>query len=247
MESNLGFESVITSSTNAMTRSFLAENSPYYLNAAKFGYTTFDERWKFEFLVSNGWQTMTNGNLSFGHTIQFRPNEKWTINSSSFAGNILQPEIPGSANLVNYNRLFHNFYIRRETKKATITFGFDAGVDRDQIKNSSRNWRALIAQYSHKITEKLTVNFRGEYFSDPTETVAVLPGVGAVDAFGFSINTDFQIHEIIQLRLEARYIYNTPPESPAIGPPVGLNPLLGFRQEYLFIGTSLSIDLWNHK
>ena len=246
MESNLGFESVISTTTNAMTRSLLAENSPYYLNAAKLGYTTFDERWKFELLVSNGWQTMTNGNLSFGHTIQFHPNKRWTLNSSSFIGKIVQPIFPGSNNIANYNRLFHNFYFQRETEKSTITVGFDAGVDIGEINNFTRSWRAFIGQYAHKLSEKLTVIFRGEYFSDPSETVAVLPGVGAVDAFGFSINTDYQIHEIIHFRLEARYIYNTPPTPPAIGPPIGIDPLLGFRQEYLFLGTSLSIDLWNH-
>jgi hypothetical protein len=247
MESNLGFESVISTTTNAMTRSLLAENSPYYLNAAKLGYTTFDERWKFELLVSNGWQTMTNGNLSFGHTIQFHPNHNWTINSSSFAGRITLPSFPESSNFMKHDRFFHNFYFKRETNQSTLTFGFDAGVDINIINGISKKWSALIAQYAVHLTEKLTVNARGEYYSDPNETVAILPGVGAVDVFGFSINTDFKMHDIIQLRLEARYIYNTTPTPPAIGPPIGINPLLGFRQEYLFFGTSLSIDLWNHE
>ena len=86
MESNLGFESVIGPKNWMMTRSLLAENSPYYLNNAKLTYTTKNEKWMLSGLFSNGWQIMVDGHPSFGHQIQCYPNKKWTINSSSFIG-----------------------------------------------------------------------------------------------------------------------------------------------------------------
>lgn len=246
MESNLGFESVIGTSNQAMTRGLLAESSPYYLNAAKLGYTTHNEKWLFELLASNGWQKMTFGYPSFGHTVQYHPNEKWTINSSSFIGKVYvlldfpyEPFTIGSLN----NRLFHNFYVKRETEKTSIIFGVDFGRDTRWNQSKPLFWEAYIAQFSYSFTKKISATIRGEYFYDPHEVISIYPGYSVLDIFGFSANIDFQLHELIQLRLEGRYLQNREPSFGIFPPP---NLYLNVPTEFLFIGTSISIDLWNH-
>ncbi len=54
--SHIGFESTIGAKTWNMTRSILAENSPYYLSGAKISYTSDNEKWFLSGLVLNGWQ-----------------------------------------------------------------------------------------------------------------------------------------------------------------------------------------------
>ncbi len=245
MESNLGFESVIGTSNQAMTRGLLAESSPYYLNAAKLGYTTHNEKWHFELLASNGWQKITFGHPSFGHTIQYHPNKKWTINSSSFIGQLrVQIDYPWSEypTFTVNERIYHNFYAKRETDKTSLIFGADFGRD-ETLNNKIANWQAYIAQFSYSFTEKISATIRGEYFSDPSEVISIYPGYSFLDIFGLSANIDFQLHELIQLRLEGRYMQN---RETSVGIFPSPNLYVDAPMEFLFIGSSISIDLWNH-
>ena len=245
MESNLGFESVIGTSNRTMTRGLLAESSPYYLNAAKLGYTSHNEKWHLELLASNGWQRMTSGQTSFGHTIQYHPNEKWTINSSSFIGDVRvqidYPWLQYPAYTLN-ERIFHNFFVKRETDRTSLVLGADFGRDRTS-NNKIVNWEAYVVQFSYGFTEKISATLRGEYFSDPNEVISIYPGYSTLDVLGASFNLDLQLHDLIQLRLEARYLRN---RESSIGIFPFPDPYMNVPMEFLLIGTSISIDLWNH-
>jgi hypothetical protein len=245
MESNLGFESVISTSNRTLSRGLLAENSPYYLNAAKLSYTTHNEKWHLELLASNGWQRMTSGQPSLGHTLQYHPNEKWTINSSSFIGDVrVQIYYPWSEypTYTLNERVFHNFYVKRETDKISLILGADFGRDRT-LNNTIVNWEAYVAQFSYAFTEKISATIRGEHFSDPSEVISIYPGYSTLDVLGASFNLDLQLHDLIQLRLEARYLRN---RETSIGIVPIPDPYANVPMEFLLIGTSLSIDLWNH-
>ncbi|MEO6038456.1 MAG: outer membrane beta-barrel protein, partial [Saprospiraceae bacterium] len=54
--SHIGFESAIGKDCWTLTRSILADNSPFYAAGAKLSYTTANQKWFFSGLLLNGWQ-----------------------------------------------------------------------------------------------------------------------------------------------------------------------------------------------
>ena len=66
----------------ALTRSILADNTPYYESGAKITYTSDNSKWFFSGLVLNGWQHIQrpdgNNTPAFGTQITFTPNDKVT-------------------------------------------------------------------------------------------------------------------------------------------------------------------------
>ena len=108
MPSHIGFESAISKDCWNLTRSILAENSPYYEAGIKVSYKSRSQKWYLAALVLNGWQRIRriygNNTLSFGTHVSYLPTDKLIINSSSFIGN----DKPDSVKLWRY---FHNMAI----------------------------------------------------------------------------------------------------------------------------------------
>lgn len=74
---HIGFESAIGADCFTLTRSMMAENSPYFETGAKLSYSADNGKWDMAILVLNGWQRMqrVEGNTTpaFGHQLTFRP------------------------------------------------------------------------------------------------------------------------------------------------------------------------------
>ena len=105
--SHIGSESAVSKDCWTLTRSILAENSPYFETGLKISSTSDNEKWFFSALLLNGWQRMQridgNNMPAFGHQLTYKPNAKVTLNSSSFIGS----DSPDSTRQMRY---FHNFY-----------------------------------------------------------------------------------------------------------------------------------------
>lgn len=235
--SHIGFESAIGANCWNMTRSILAENSPYFLSGAKISYTSDNEQWFLSGLIVNGWQRMQrvpgNQTPAFGHQITWTPSEKITLNSSSFIGS----DTPDEERLMRY---FHNFYGQFQLNdRLGLIAGFDIGAQQ-QAKGSSdyHVWYApvLIARYA--ATEKLAFAARAEYYSDEGEviipvSIGTVPSTG-FQTFGYSINMDVNVTENVIWRLEAR-TFNSEKEA------IFLDRNAIPSQNNSFVGTSLSI------
>lgn len=201
--SHIGFESAIGADCWNMTRSILAENSPYYLSGAKISYTSDDDRWFLSGLILNGWQRIQrvpgNQTPAFGHQITWTPNEKITLNSSSFIGS----DTPDSTRQMRY---FHNFYGQFQfNEKFGLIAGFDIGAEQKGKGGSEYNtWYSpvLIARYTP--TEKLAFAARAEYYSDQGEVIVSTGTPNGFQTFGYSINMDVRVMENVLWRLEAR-------------------------------------------
>ena len=91
MPSHIGFESAIGKDCANLTRSILADNSPYYEAGVKIGYTSKSEKWYLAAMYLNGWQRIQkidgNQTPAFGTQITYKPNAKTTLNWSTYAGN----------------------------------------------------------------------------------------------------------------------------------------------------------------
>lgn len=207
MPSHIGFESAIGKDCWNLTRSILADNSPYFETGVKLGYTNKNEKWYLAAMYLNGWQRIQKLNSdqspAFGSQITFKPNKKYTFNWSTFIGE------DGNDSIDN-GRFFNNFYGQfQATKKLGIIFGFDIGVQQKPrttlfIGDGVSTWYAPIAIIRFQTTTKTKLAIRGEYFRDQDEVIIPVPSANGFDVIGFSINYDYNLNENALFRLEAR-------------------------------------------
>jgi hypothetical protein len=203
MPSHIGFESAVGKDNWTVTRSIVADNSPYYEAGAKLGYTSKNEKWYFAAMYLNGWQRIqrVDGNSApaFGTQITFKPSSSVTLNYSTFAGN----DKPDSVRLMRY---YHNVYgIFNVSDKFGITAGFDYGMEqKEKGKNKLNNWYTgvVILKYSPDKTNSIAL--RGEYFQDENGVIIATGTPEGFKTFGWSVNYDRQLFANAVWRLELR-------------------------------------------
>lgn len=203
MPSHIGYESAISKDNWALTRSIAAENSPYYEAGAKITCTTRNEKLILSGLVLNGWQRIqrpeANNTPAFGTQLTVRPNNKTTLNWSTFIGN----DKPDS---VKQWRYFNNFYgIFQFNDRLGLTLSLDIGQEQQDKGSSSLNtW------YTPTIVVRFTPNTiwaiaaRGEYYSDEKGVIISTGTTNGFKTIGASLNIDRKINETFWWRTEVR-------------------------------------------
>ena len=202
--SHIGFESAVSRDCWGLTRSMLAENSPYYETGAKVTFVTNNNKWLLSCLVLNGWQHIQrpdgNNTPAFGTQILFTPNEKLTLNYSTFIGN----DKPDIKKLMRY---FHNVYgVFHVSEKLHLTAGFDFGMEQKATGSTDYNqWYSpvLIARYI--FDDKWSVTGRGEFYSDPDGVIIATNTENGFQTLGYSLNVDYHITENAVWRMEGRF------------------------------------------
>lgn len=203
MPSHIGFESAIGKDNWTLTRSLLAENSPYFEAGLKLGYTTRDEKLYISGMYLNGWQRIQrvdgNSTPAFGTQITYKPTGSITLNYSTFIGN----DKPDSLKQMRY---FHNVYgIFQLTNQFGIIAGFDFGNEQKE-KGSSRynSWYTpvLIARFSP--SDRFRIAARGEYYADKNGVIISTGSDNGFKTFGYSLNVDYLPVENVVWRVEAR-------------------------------------------
>lgn len=201
--SHIGFESAIGKDCWNLTRSILADNSPYYESGVKISYTSDDKKWFLSGLILNGWQRIkrinANNTLAFGHQITFKPNSKITVNSSSFVGS----DMPDSTCQMRY---FHNLYGQFQvTEKFGLIAGFDIGIQQKSKKSNNYNtWLSPVLIIKYSPTEKISIVARGEYYSDAKQVIVTTGTNNGFKTYGYSLNVDYQIINNVIWRIEGR-------------------------------------------
>ncbi len=168
--SHIGFESAIGKDCWNLTRSILADNSPYYESGLKFSFTSKSEKWFISALILNGWQRIQrqsgNSAPAFGHQITFKPTSKLSVKSSSFAGS----NTPDSIRKMRY---FHNFYAKYQiSKKIGMLAGFDLGFEQKNKKSTNYNsWLSPVLIIKYSPSEKVNMAARGEFYMDKNQVI----------------------------------------------------------------------------
>lgn len=203
MPSHIGFESAIGKDCANLTRSILADNSPYYEAGVKLGYTSASEKWYLAAMYLNGWQRIQkidgNQTPAFGTQITYKPSAKTTLNWSTYAGNE-QPD-----NLRKY-RYFHNLYGQfKISEKTTFTTGFDIGSQQSANKSQKYDiWFSPVVIVQYKPTAKIQVAARGEYYDDEKGVIIASGTPNGFKTYGFSANFDYLVADNVMFRIEAR-------------------------------------------
>jgi hypothetical protein len=207
--SHIGFESAISSENWTLTRSLLADNSPYYFTGAKLTYTP-NDRWIAVGLIYNGWQRIQrlagNSLPSFGTQLRFSPNKDIIINWSTFIGT----ESPDSTRKMRY---FNNFYLQQSlSEKVGLIAGFDIGTEQ-QFKNNASYfiWYAYSLILKHQLTEQFSYAIRAEYYSDKNNVIIPIESGERFRSQGFSITIDYAPVENVMLRIESRWLKSPQP------------------------------------
>jgi hypothetical protein len=204
MPSHIGFESAISMDCWTLTRSMLAENSPYFLSGAKMTYKPSDKL-EMAALVINGWQRIQrlNGNsmLSYGTQIKWTPSKKASFNWSTFIGT----NDPDSTRRMRY---FNNFYGQFQlSEKVGLITGFDIGIQQESKGNTDyKGWFSPVIIGQMKLSKNLKTAIRVEYYQDAT---GIMIPTGTSNGFmtsGVSMNLDYSPSEFIVCRIEGSWL-----------------------------------------
>lgn len=228
--SHIGFESAVSIDNWTLTRSILAENSPYFEAGAKLTFTP-DEKWEFAGLILNGWQRIQrlegNSMPSFGTQIKFSPNERHLINWSTFIGS----DDPDVSRRMRY---FNNFFgIFQLTEKLRMIAGFDLGMqqkERDSAKYDTWLSPVILGQFAFHQNWKAAI--RAEYYQDQTGIIIPVETPNGFKTMGLSLNLDYSPTPNLVWRIEGRWlkskdqIFQTPDS---------------FSNQNFFIGSSIAI------
>lgn len=203
MPSHIGFESAIGKDCQTLTRSILAENSPYYEAGVKIGYTSESGKWYLAAMYLNGWQRIQkidgNQTPAFGTQVTYKPSDLVVLNWSTYIGNE-QPDIEKKW------RYFNNFYGQfKLAEKVNLTTGFDIG-SQQSAKGSNKydTWFSPVLILQYKPTDKIQLAARGEYYSDEKEVIISTETPNGFKTYGFSANFDYLVTDNVMFRIEAR-------------------------------------------
>ncbi|MCW5907632.1 MAG: porin [Chitinophagales bacterium] len=205
--SHIGFESAVSLDNLTLTRSLLAENSPYYLTGAKLTYTP-TVKWEVAAIICNGWQRIqpVKGNSlpSFGTQLKFTPTEKATINWSTFIGT----DDPDSGRRMRY---FSNLYTQLQlTKRLELIAGFDAGIQQTHKSSKKYNyWLSPVVIARYKFSEHWATALRVEYYADKAGVIIASSSPEGFDATGLSLNFDYLPVSFLACRMEGRWLYSS--------------------------------------
>ncbi len=199
--SHIGFESAIGADCATLSRSVMADNSPYYESGIRLG-KSFGEYWSGTIFLLNGWQRMYRTNPamapSFGYQVQYK-RKGWLFNSSAYLGN-------ETAQVIRM-RFFHDFWMKYEAKnKMTFTLGFDDGWQQYGREVFSSDayvyWGGAILVMTYPLHNKLTLAARGCYFKDKSQVMIA----NSPELLDVSLGLDFAQTENSKIRLEGRWL-----------------------------------------
>jgi hypothetical protein len=202
MPSHIGFESAVGNDCWNLSRSILAENSPYYESGIKFNYTNKKQDLYVAFHLLNGWQKTAifkgEENPSVGAQVNYKPTSSLTLNYSNFIGNVKFDSINRAL------RIFHNLYaIYDASSKLSFIFGFDIGTQKVTFTKSTV-WYTPVIISKINLTDKSKIAGRLELFSDKKQTIIRTSTPNGYQTIGTSINYDYQISSKFLWRAELK-------------------------------------------
>lgn len=208
MPSHIGFESAIGSDCWNLTRSILAENSPYYETGIKFSYSNKKENLYLGLHVLNGWQRIATPNWnqkpSLGIQVNYRPSEKLTLNYSNFVGQV-------NLDSAEALRIFHNLYaIYDASPKLSFIVGFDIGTQKGKFSKTAV-WYTPVFISKINLNNKSKIAGRLELYSDKDQVIISTSTLNGYQTMGTSINYDYQFSSKVLWRTEVKKYHSKDP------------------------------------
>jgi hypothetical protein len=156
-------------------------------------------------LLLNGWQRIQrlpgNSMPSGGTQIKFCPNEKITLNYSTFIGT----DDPDTSRRMRY---FNNFYaVFLPSKNFGLIAGCDVGIQQKTKSSSNYDiWFSPVIIGRYEISRNWSMAARVEYYQDKSGVIISTNTPNGFSTFGASFNLDYSPIENIICRLEGRWM-----------------------------------------
>lgn len=201
--SHIGFESAIGKDCWNLTRSILAENSPYYESGIKIGYTSANEKWFLAGMILNGWQRIKrqdgNSTPTFGTQVIWKPANNITLNSSTYIGS-------DKPDTIRKWRYFHNLFgIVNFPTKWSLMIGLDAGAEQKEKNGHTLSvWYSPVVIVKYILNGKISLSGRAEYYRDKNGVIIYTGTANGFQTTGLSFNFDYAVRDNVLWRLEAR-------------------------------------------
>jgi hypothetical protein len=199
LPSHIGFEGTSGLECMTLTRSIVAENSPYYEAGAMLSYKP-NKRLLIAGLILNGWQRIQrepgNQRPAFGTQLKYDNLEGTVLNWSTFIGSM------GPDSLGEW-RSYNNFYAQVEGENSGMILGMDLGFQ--QARNGGdrsddvEGWLTMVGIYRARLVRQWWMVGRVEYFLD--DRAVVTSGLAAL---GASLGLDFRMSNRSSWRIEGK-------------------------------------------
>jgi len=194
--SHIGFEAAFGPENPTLTRSIVANSSPYFETGAKLTYTP-SKNWELVALVLNGWQNIqdNNANKALGTQIAFKPKSNITFNSSTFLG-----EGNNDPDTIK-TRFFHNFYTLVDvTDSIHIAFQFDYGIEK------GNQWYGFTLIGKQDLGPRMSMVGRVEYFKDKHQIIYGTNTEHGFELSSMSAGIDYKLTQNVLFRTEAKML-----------------------------------------
>lgn len=206
--SYIGFENTNAFENLTLTRSLLAENSPYYMSGLRVSHPL-GKKSTFSWYLLTGWQRIVpqkNNSLpALGWQWNLRANEHTTLNWSGFAGSAY----PDSSRRW---RFFHNLYWQYQLQRWKITAGLDVGLEQSsRVTPKYLTWFSPVLIAGYQWNEKWSSTLRLERYQDPHGIIARSGSGVPVVSNGISLNLDYQPLPQLLCRAEWRKLKGNNP------------------------------------
>ena len=207
LPSHIGFETAKGNDNFTLTRSIIAENSPYFETGISLNYQSTNKKLYLAALVLNGWQKIkfTKGNLipSLGIQIAYTFNDKISANYNNYIG-------INKVSQIKLGRFFQSAYVKFQEEKWVSIIGFDYGIEQ-KVMNSKQlyQWLGFSFILNYKPIRYISFAGRLEYYYDPHQVIVTfdMPQY-FMKTSGLSLNVDVYPIKRVCWRNEVKWYQN---------------------------------------
>lgn len=207
LPSHIGPEGAISMDYPTLTRSLIAEGSPYYEAGVRLSYTTINQKWYIALMHLNGWQRIqrpnNNSTPAGGMQLTYTPSKKVLVNLSTFVGN----DYPDPLKRMRY---FADLYtVVNFAKRFQVTATIDMGGEETASGSGSYNgWIASALIVKCKLNNRSAIVVRGEFVSDDNNIIFTGAPLEPFQVVGASLGYDRYIIKNVLWRIEGK-MYST--------------------------------------
>jgi len=190
--SHLGGESWISRDNLTLTRSMIAENSPYYESGVRARYS-FSEVSHGELYIVRGWQNISDvQDPAIGTRFTRRFNDGVSLSHSSFVGN------KNGLRVFNASSISYSW-----SERMKIAGEYHVGVQ-ERRADTTAWWQGWAVTMGFAQNSKLSWAIRAEHYSDPHQVLVTTLSGDDFRQFGVSLNLDWTIAPGLVWRNEYR-------------------------------------------
>lgn len=232
MPSHIGYESMIARDNINVSRSLIADYTPYYEAAVKLTWSP-SPMIDASILLLNGWQQIVdvNDDKAFGSQIVVRPTSALTMNWSTYVGN--EPTPSGSG-----LRIHNNVWVQLQASDdLLLALLADACIqhrpaDSTSATDATHNMWYLALQSRYSVSDAVRIGARMEWFDDPNTILIAPANATSFRTGGASLNIDVLPSTPVLLRGEVRWLGADNDVFPSDN---------GFRSSDVFVTASMSV------